>query len=70
MTATARQAQIVAATVNVIADVGYGKTSFARIAERAGLSSPRLISYQTWPWAQQLATCLLTALALPPPTQC
>jgi hypothetical protein len=22
----------------------------------------------TWPWAQQLATCLLTALALPPPT--
>ena len=25
---------------------------------------------QTWPWAQQLATCLLTALALPPPTPC
>jgi len=24
----------------------------------------------TWPWAQQLATCLLTALALPPPTPC
>ena len=24
----------------------------------------------TWPWAQQLADCLLTALALPPPTQC
>ena len=23
---------------------------------------------ETWPWAQQLATCLLTALALPPPT--
>jgi hypothetical protein len=23
----------------------------------------------TWPWAQQLTTCLLTALALPPPTQ-
>jgi DDE family transposase len=23
---------------------------------------------QTWPWAQQLAACLLTALALPPPT--
>jgi hypothetical protein len=23
----------------------------------------------TWPWAQQLATCLLTALALPPPTR-
>ena len=25
---------------------------------------------ETWPRAQQLATCLLTALALPPPTQC
>ena len=24
----------------------------------------------TWPWAPQLATCLLTALALPPPTPC
>ncbi|MGH3546861.1 MAG: transposase [Pseudonocardiaceae bacterium] len=24
----------------------------------------------TWPWAQQLATCLLTELALPPPTPC
>jgi AcrR family transcriptional regulator len=45
VTATARRAQIVAATVDVIADVGYGKTSFSRIAERAGLSSTRLISY-------------------------
>lgn len=45
MTATARRAQIVAATVEVIAEVGYRKTSFARIAERAGLSSTRLISY-------------------------
>jgi Transposase DDE domain group 1 len=25
---------------------------------------------ETWPWAQQLAACLLTALALPPPTRC
>ena len=24
----------------------------------------------TWPWASQLATCLLAALALPPPTRC
>jgi hypothetical protein len=24
----------------------------------------------TWPWAQQLAACLLAALALPPPTRC
>lgn len=25
---------------------------------------------QTWPWAQELADCLLAALALPPPTRC
>jgi hypothetical protein len=25
---------------------------------------------ETWPWAQQLAACLLAALALPPPTPC
>jgi hypothetical protein len=25
---------------------------------------------ETWPWAQQLATCLLAAFALPPPTRC
>jgi len=24
----------------------------------------------SWPWAKELATCLLTALALLPPTQC
>lgn len=44
-TATARRAQIVAAAIEVIADLGYGQASFARIAERAGLSSTRLISY-------------------------
>lgn len=25
---------------------------------------------ETWPWANQLAACLLAALALPPPTRC
>jgi AcrR family transcriptional regulator len=45
ITATARRAQIMAATVDVIAEVGYAQTTFARIAERAGLSSTRLISY-------------------------
>ena len=45
VTAQARRAQIVAATVDVIAESGYGQTSFARIAEHAGLSSTRLISY-------------------------
>ena len=45
VTATARRAQIVAATIDVIVESGYSQTSFARIAERAGLSSTRLISY-------------------------
>jgi AcrR family transcriptional regulator len=44
-TGEARRAQIVAATIETIAEVGYGQASFARIAERAGLSSTRLISY-------------------------
>lgn len=45
ITATARRSQIVTATIDVIAELGYGQASFARIAERAGLSSTRLISY-------------------------
>ena len=44
-TASARRAQIVAATIETIAELGYRQASFARIAERAGLSSTRLISY-------------------------
>ena len=45
VTTQARRAQIVTATVDVIAELGYGQASFARIAGRAGLSSTRLISY-------------------------
>ncbi|WP_220449374.1 TetR/AcrR family transcriptional regulator [Nonomuraea longispora] len=44
-TATARRAQIITATIDTIAELGYGQATFARIAERAGLSSTRLISY-------------------------
>ncbi len=44
-TADARRSQIVSATIDVIAADGYAQASFARIAERAGLSSTRLISY-------------------------
>ena len=44
-TASARRAQIVAAAIDAIAELGYGHASYARIAERAGLSSTRLISY-------------------------
>ncbi|NLU71788.1 TetR family transcriptional regulator [Streptomyces sp. HNM0575] len=41
----ARRAQIVRAAIDTIAELGYTKASFARITERAGLSSPRMISY-------------------------
>ena len=40
-----RRAQIVAAAIDVIADVGYARATFAQIAKRAGLSSTGLISY-------------------------
>ena len=45
ITSVARRSQIVNAAIEVIAEVGYPRTSFARIAEHAGLSSTRLISY-------------------------
>ncbi len=41
---SARRAQIVAAAIETIADVGYGAASFARIAESLGISRG-LISY-------------------------
>lgn len=44
-TTQARRTQIVRAAIETIADIGYEKASFARITERAGLSSPRMISY-------------------------
>lgn len=43
--AQARRTQIVAGAIDVIAHDGYRQASFARIAEQAGLSSTRLISY-------------------------
>lgn len=43
--ATARRAQIIQATIAVIADEGFAQASFSRIARHAGLSSTRLISY-------------------------
>lgn len=45
VTETARRTQIVQAAIATIAEVGYGKASFARIAERANLSSTSRISY-------------------------
>jgi AcrR family transcriptional regulator len=44
-TAMARRAQIIDATIETIAEQGYSRASFSRIALRVGLSSTRLISY-------------------------
>lgn len=44
-TESARRAQIVTAAIETIADEGYTRASFAKIAKRAGLSSTGLISY-------------------------
>jgi AcrR family transcriptional regulator len=44
ITEQARRAQIVAAAIETIAEAGYPRASFARIARRAGLSSTGLIS--------------------------
>jgi AcrR family transcriptional regulator len=44
-TEEARRAQIVAAAIETVAEVGYAKASFARIAKKAGLSSTGMISY-------------------------
>ncbi|MCX2731175.1 TetR/AcrR family transcriptional regulator [Saccharopolyspora sp. NFXS83] len=45
VTNEARREQIVRAAIDTIAELGYAQASFARITERAGLSSPRMISY-------------------------
>ncbi len=44
-TENARRAQIVAAAIATICELGYRKASFAQIARRARLSSTGLISY-------------------------
>src|ERR1700749_2407223 len=44
-TESGRRAQIVTAAIEVIAEVGYAKASFSRIAKQAGLSSTGMISY-------------------------
>ncbi|WP_431902583.1 TetR/AcrR family transcriptional regulator [Nonomuraea sp. bgisy101] len=45
VTSSARRRQIVTAAIQTIAELGYHHASFARIAERAELSSTRMISY-------------------------
>jgi AcrR family transcriptional regulator len=44
-TESGRRAQIVTAAIEVIAEAGYAKATFSRIAKHAGLSSTGMISY-------------------------
>ncbi|WP_436492979.1 TetR/AcrR family transcriptional regulator [Actinokineospora sp. HUAS TT18] len=62
MTEAARRTQIVEAAIEVIAEVGYAKASYARIVEHAGLSSTRLISYHFRDKDDLMMAVLVTAL--------
>ena len=57
-TGSGRRAQIVTAAIEVIAEVGYAKASFSRIAKRAGLSSTGMISYHFAGKDDLLAACV------------
>lgn len=57
-TESGRRAQIVAAAIEVIAEVGYAKASFSRIAKQAGLSSTGMISYHFAGKDDLLAACV------------
>ena len=56
-TGAARRAQIIDATLTVIAEQGYDRASYARIAEQAQLSSTRLISYHFSGKADLISAC-------------
>lgn len=55
MASTARRTQVLDATITVIAAEGFSSASFKRIAEHAGLSSTRLISYHFTDKAELMA---------------
>jgi AcrR family transcriptional regulator len=57
-TESGRRAQIVTAAIEVIAEVGYAKASFTRIAKQAGLSSTGMISYHFAGKDDLLAACV------------
>ncbi|WP_424183603.1 TetR/AcrR family transcriptional regulator [Actinokineospora sp. G85] len=59
----ARRAQIAEAAIEVIADLGFAGASFARIVERAGLSSTRMISYHFVDKSDLVMAVLITAIA-------
>ncbi|TNC29048.1 TetR/AcrR family transcriptional regulator [Amycolatopsis alkalitolerans] len=64
VTEAARRAQIVSVTIAAIAELGYRKTTFARIKERAGLSSTRIIGYHFGTKAGLLQAVVTTILGI------
>jgi AcrR family transcriptional regulator len=64
VTEAARRAQIISATIATIADLGYPKTSFARIRDRAGLSSTRIITYHFGTKAGLMQAVMTTVLGI------
>ncbi|MBM7771007.1 AcrR family transcriptional regulator [Actinokineospora baliensis] len=62
VTEAARRKQITEAATEVIARLGYARTSFARIVEHAGLSSTRLISYHFKDKNDLMFAVLITAV--------
>ena len=61
-TAAVRREQIVSAAIDVIATEGLARASFARIAEQAGISSTRLISYHFAGRADLIASVALSVV--------
>jgi AcrR family transcriptional regulator len=57
-TESGRRAQIVTAAIEVIAEDGFAKASFSRIAKHAGLSSTGMISYHFAGKDDLLAACV------------
>lgn len=64
VTEAARRAQILSTTIATIAELGYRKTTFARIKERAGLSSTRIIGYHFGTKAGLMQAVVTTVLGL------
>ena len=64
VTEAARRAQIVSATIATIAELGYRKATFARIRERAGLSSTRIIGYHFGTKAGLMQAVVTTVLGI------
>jgi AcrR family transcriptional regulator len=64
ITNEARRAQIVRAAIEVLAESGYQGATFARITRRAGLRSPRMISYHFADKDDLLRQVVLDVMAL------